>query len=73
MNREAAILGIEKYFDSDGFYNDLARRIPIKTNSLDPECKPDLYTYLYDEITPLLDKMGFSCKTLPNLVRFRSR
>ena len=70
MTREAAILRIEKYFDSDDFYNDLARRIAIKTDSRDLECKPDLYTYLNDEITPLLDEMGFSCETFTNLVDY---
>jgi acetylornithine deacetylase/succinyl-diaminopimelate desuccinylase-like protein len=70
MTRESAILGIEKYFDSDNFYNDLARRVAIKTDSRDPECKPDLYAYLNDEITPFLDEMGFSCETFPNLVDY---
>jgi hypothetical protein len=38
MTREAAILGIEKYFDSDDFYNVLTRRVAIKTDIRNPEC-----------------------------------
>ena len=38
MTGESTILGIEKYFDSDDFYNDLARHVAIKTDSRNPEC-----------------------------------
>ena len=64
--RETAILGIEKYFESDVFYNDLVRRTAIKTDSRKPEFKSDRYAYLNDQITPFLDEVGFSCETFPN-------
>ena len=38
MTGESTILGIEKYFDSDEFYNGLSRRVAIKTDSRNPEC-----------------------------------
>ncbi len=65
MNREAVILGIEKYFNSDDFYNDLARRVAIKTGSCELECKPNLYAYLNDGTPTFLDEMCLSCETFP--------
>jgi Asp-tRNA(Asn)/Glu-tRNA(Gln) amidotransferase A subunit family amidase len=71
VTRETVILGVEKYFNGGDFNNDPARRVAIKTNGRYPKCKPDLYAYLNDEITPFLYEIGSSCGTFPNLVDYR--
>ncbi len=68
MSREAAISGIETYFDTDIFFDDLSRRVAIRTESQDPERKPDLQAYLTDEMSPFLEAMGFQCETFDNPV-----
>jgi acetylornithine deacetylase/succinyl-diaminopimelate desuccinylase-like protein len=68
VTRETAISKIETYFDSDTFFEDLSRRVAIKTDSQNPDRKPDLYAYLTDEMSPFLETMGFVCETFPNPV-----
>ncbi len=46
MSREGAIGRIDEYFESDGFFDDLARRVAIHTESQEPEQRRELYRYL---------------------------
>ncbi len=68
MSRESALARIGEYFDSGGFFDDLARRIAIHTESQEPERRPELYRYLGDEITPYMEALGFSCEIHENPV-----
>ena len=68
MSREQAISRAETYFDDGLFFDDLARRVAIHTESQEPNQTPELYRYLTDEITPYLEDMGFSCEILSNPV-----
>jgi acetylornithine deacetylase/succinyl-diaminopimelate desuccinylase-like protein len=64
MTRTAAITRAEKQFDSGAFRATLARRIAIPTESQNPERGPVLAQYLYAELQPAFEAMGFECRTL---------
>jgi len=68
MSREQAIERIGDYFDGGGFFEDLARRVAIPTESQEPEQRPELYRYLTDEMTPSLEALGFACTVHDNPV-----
>ena len=68
MSRKGAIRRIGKYFESDGFFDDLARRVAIHTESQEPDQRPELYRYLRDEMQPYLERLGFSCELHENPV-----
>ncbi len=55
MSREGAIQRIAEYFENDGFFDDLARRVAIHTESQEPAQRPELYRYLPEEMTPYLE------------------
>ena len=60
-SRDTAISAIEEYFDNGSFKDVLARRVAIKTESPEPDKRPELYLYLEEELTPYLGDMGFEC------------
>jgi len=66
MSREGAIARVADYFDGGGFFADLARRVAIRTESQEPERKPELYRYLCEEMTPCLTALGFECAIYDN-------
>jgi acetylornithine deacetylase/succinyl-diaminopimelate desuccinylase-like protein len=66
MSRAGAIERIERYFDTDGYFDDLARRIAIPTESPEPARRPDLHRYLADEMTPSFERLGFTSERFAN-------
>ena len=68
MTRDSALSAIETYFDNGVFFDDLARRVAIRTECQDPDRKPELQRYLADEMSPFLETMGFTCEILENPV-----
>ena len=66
MTRAEAILESERYFDSGGFFADLARRVAIPTESQNPARGAELLAYLQDEMRPGLERLGFRCTLLAN-------
>jgi acetylornithine deacetylase/succinyl-diaminopimelate desuccinylase-like protein len=66
MSLEAAFARIEDYFDDGGFFDDLARRVAFRTESQEPDSGTELRRYLDDEMTPHLERMGFSCRIMDN-------
>ena len=66
MSRAQAIAGIERYFEEGRFLADLARRVAIPTESQNAARGPQLAEYLENEMAESLEKMGFSCRILPN-------
>src|SRR3974390_3570965 len=62
MSREAAIARATDYFDSGAFRSYLARRVAIPSESQSPERAGELKRYLDDEMKPLLQAMGFTCR-----------
>jgi len=64
MSREAAIAKAEAYFESGGLKTDLARLIAMPTESQNPERADVLTAYIETEMRPLLESLGFTCKTL---------
>ena len=68
MSRDGAIGRIAEYFESDGFFDDLARRVAIHTESQEPDQHPELTRYLTEEMTPYLEPLGFSCEIFENPV-----
>jgi acetylornithine deacetylase/succinyl-diaminopimelate desuccinylase-like protein len=64
--KAAAIATIDQYFTSGAFKADLARRVAIRTESPEPERRPELYRYLNEEMTPYLEAFGFTCEVFEN-------
>lgn len=64
MTRAQAIAHAQDYFDSGRLKSDLARLIAMPTESQNPERAPVLSEYLEKEMRPLLESLGFDCKTL---------
>ncbi|HEX2552558.1 MAG TPA: M20 family metallopeptidase [Microvirga sp.] len=64
MTRQAALARADQYFTSGGLKADLARLVALPTESQNPERAPMLETYLASEMRPLLEGLGFSCRTL---------
>ena len=68
MSRDQAIARITGYFENGEFFDELARRVAIHTESQEPDQRPELYRYLTDEMTPSLEALGFSCAVHENPV-----
>ena len=68
MSREGAIGRIVDYFENGGFFDDLARRVAIHTESQEPDQRPELTRYLTEEMTPSLESLGFDCEIFENPV-----
>ncbi|MDO9025430.1 M20/M25/M40 family metallo-hydrolase, partial [Zwartia sp.] len=66
MSRQQAIDLATAYFDQGQFQATLARRVAIATESQEPGKIPVLTSYLTEELSPLLEKLGFDCKIVPN-------
>ena len=66
MSRAQAILAAERYFDEGRFFEDLARRVAIPTESQNPARRAELERYLESEIAESLERMGFACRIEPN-------
>lgn len=64
MTRAQAIAHAQDYYDSGRLKSDLARLIAMPTESQNPERAPVLSEYLEKEMRPLLESLGFECKTL---------
>jgi acetylornithine deacetylase/succinyl-diaminopimelate desuccinylase-like protein len=64
MSREAAIAKAEAYFESGALKADLARLIAMPTESQNPDRAEVLTAYIENEMRPLLESLGFTCKTL---------
>lgn len=64
MSREAAIAKAEAYFESGALKADLARLIAMPTESQNPDRAEVLTAYIEAEMRPLLESLGFTCKTL---------
>ena len=62
MTRTDAIARAHHYLQSGEFLAELDRRVAYRTESLNPERKPELYAYLSDELTPSLAALGFTSR-----------
>ena len=66
MSREQAIAHAERYFDDGGFFDELARRVAIPTESQNPDRRAELARYLTGEMQPSFERLGFRCRVLDN-------
>ena len=66
MTREGAINQATAHFDSGAFFQDLARRVSIRSTAQVPELRPELHRYLAEEMTPTLEGLGFTVAIYPN-------
>ncbi len=64
--RADCIARAETYFDNGSFVKDLARLVAIETESQNPDQHGELYTYLTNEMAPLLADMGFVTEIFDN-------
>ena len=68
MSRQAAIDHALDRFDRGDFFEDLARRVAIPTESQNPDRLPDLRRYLDEEMIPAFEAMDFACRVFDNPV-----
>ena len=54
MSREAALAAAESWISDGGFFDELARRVAVRTESQKPESLPELHRYLDTEMQPAL-------------------
>ena len=64
--RESAIAAAVAAFDSGRFLADLERRVAYRTESQERSHARHLRAYLDSEIAPLLQRLGFTTKIVPN-------
>ncbi|WP_044346423.1 M20 family metallopeptidase [Dethiosulfatarculus sandiegensis] len=68
MSREKAILNAQAFFDSGEFFELLAKRVALPTESQNPAREKEIRSYLEDEMIPNLKRLGFECRILDNPV-----
>ncbi len=66
MSRSQALARARAYLDSGAFVKDVGRRVAFRTESQEQGREPELLAYLTQEIQPTLEKLGFTCRVLPN-------
>ncbi|MFT5268143.1 MAG: acetylornithine deacetylase/succinyl-diaminopimelate desuccinylase-like protein, partial [Acidimicrobiales bacterium] len=66
MSRTAALERSQAYFANGDFLRELADRVRIRTESPEPERRPELFHYLNQVLTPALELMGFECRVYDN-------
>ena len=68
MTRERLLARAEAMFDDGSFFDLLARRVALATESQNEKRYANLKSYLTGEMTPYLASLGFSCRVLENPV-----
>lgn len=66
MTRDAAIAKAADHFDSGAFFDDLSRRVAIRSTAQVRDLRPELDRYLVEEMTPTLESLGFTVAVHPN-------
>jgi acetylornithine deacetylase/succinyl-diaminopimelate desuccinylase-like protein len=66
MNRHEALSLAGAYFDGGRFFDDLARRVALRTESDTGSTPPALADYLTHELVPRLAPLGFDCEIVAN-------
>ena len=66
-SRDGAVAAALSFFDEGGFERRLGELVAIRSTSQDPGHEADLHAYLA-EITPWLERLGFTCSTHDNPV-----
>ncbi len=60
MTRDAAIAKAADHFDSGAFFEDLSRRVAIRSSAQVRDLRPELERYLSEEMAPTLEALGFT-------------
>ncbi|MBO9647661.1 MAG: M20 family metallopeptidase [Variovorax sp.] len=68
MDRHDALALAGAYFDGGRFFDDLSRRVALRTESDTGSVSPALADYLKDELVPRLAPLGFECEIVANPV-----
>lgn len=68
MPRSDSLRAAAAYFDEGGFFEDLRRRVAVRTESDTGTAPPALEAYLRDDLGPPLAAMGFECERIANPV-----
>ncbi|MFM0327679.1 M20 family metallopeptidase [Caballeronia glebae] len=66
LGRQRVIESAAAHFESGSFSKELERRVMARTESQRLGSGPDLLAYLNDEMSPLLNSLGFECETWSN-------
>lgn len=68
VEETAAGRAFEDFIECGEFARVLSRQVGFATESQNPQARALIKEYLLLEIGPLLEKMGFACKVVPNVV-----
>ena len=68
MSRESVLKRAETFFDSNAFFELLAKRVTYRSESQNEESTPHSHAYLTEEMMPYLEGLGFGCQLLENPV-----
>mgnify|MGYP000035026289 CR=1 FL=1 len=66
MTRESAIQAASDYVTAGPFFDELAARVAVRTESQKPESMPELHRYLDEVIGPAFVGMGFTWRKFEN-------
>ena len=66
MTRQHALDHAKAYFDSGDFYDQLAPRIAIRSESQESNRQEELHRYLTEQIIPDIEQLGFSWDIVDN-------
>jgi acetylornithine deacetylase/succinyl-diaminopimelate desuccinylase-like protein len=66
--RSTAIANATAWFDGGGLFEELSRRVGIRTESQNRDCAASLARYLTDEIGPAAERLGFRAEVWDNPV-----
>ncbi|SFM69290.1 M20 family metallopeptidase [Variovorax sp. OV329] len=66
MKRHDALALAGAYFDNGRFFDDLSRRVAMRTESDTGSVPPSLAAYLQEELVPRLAPLGFDCEIVAN-------
>ena len=66
MTRETAISRATRHFDDGGFFDDLKRRVAVRSESQVPASRAHLMAYLQSEIAPAFERLGYQVHVMEN-------
>ncbi len=70
MSRAAAVAAAESYIGDGRFFDELAERVAVRTESQKPDSLPELHRYLDSYMVPAFEGMGFTCRKFENPLGF---
>ncbi|MSO76498.1 MAG: M20/M25/M40 family metallo-hydrolase [Alphaproteobacteria bacterium] len=68
MTRDRAVAATQRQWDEGRFLGELVRLVAIRSESQEPESRPELYRYLREGVGPMFAAMGYRTQYFENSV-----